>query len=818
MLTTVFTVLRQAAQRLRLAPGYTCTVLLVLALGIGATTAIFSVVYGVLLKPYGFERRGELIVWHEYVREYAAFGSVLPVNYLHFLHLRQNAPALESAAIAQPSSYLVGIPGEHLSFVRGLEVSADFFRTLGVSPSIGRNFLPGEFIGKADANAVLTAAAWQHFFPGQSFAPGCTLHINGELATVVGVLPASFHFPAITLGGGSKPSDKIAYGLFTPHIPSQDDLQGNEEDYNYFAIGRLRPGVSVEAAQAQMDGIERAKAAADHLVTHPSVLVEPFSKEIAGGVSQSLVLLLCAVGAVLLIGCINLANLQLARSVGLMPEQALRSALGASRKRLVTETLTENLLLAFAGMLLALPVAELGLRLFLRLAPANLPRQGEVALNLPVFTVALAISLLTSFVVGLLPAWRAGSIEPLHAMQAGNRNAGEPRSARRLRSGLLITEMACSVVLLVITGLLSQSFSQLASQARTLGDEPVTMAQVDLDGPRYQQPGGNDPSAPLRAAFVENAIEKLQAIPGVTTVDITSVLPLTGETSVDGIVRPDHPLPMGELPLANRRYVSPGYFGTLHIPMLAGRAFTETDKAAGPYAVISESAAKAGWPEENPLGHKLNENSIVYTVVGIAADSRINDPRRNTSAVYLPFWYAPPYRPVFLIRGRSVSASEIKQALWSVDPQVAIPTVLPLAAQTAESVAVERFQALLVGAFGAAGLLLAMLGVYGAVGYSVNRRMREWGLRMALGSGCGQLQRTVLREAARPLAAALVLGVFGSFAAERWVRSLLYGGAGHGWAALLPALFALPGAVLLAAWPAARRAAHADPASVLRME
>ncbi len=816
-------ILRQAVRRLRRAPGYALTVVAVLALGIGAVTAIFSVVYGVLIKPYGFEGRGQLVAIHESVREYADVSPLLPVNYRHFLNLEQNAPALAAAAVSRPGAYSAGTPGGHPVSLAGLNVSSDFFRTLGVEPAQGRGFRSGEFTAGRDAVAMLTAASWQRFFPGQSFTPGKTLRIDGKPVTVTGVLPPSFHFPAISVMPGTQVNDTKPLSIFTPLVLRPNDTEDLDGDYNYVAIGRLRPGISLQAAQAQFNGLERALALDNHLLSHFTTVVEPFSEAVTGGISRSLVLLLLAVGGVLLIGCVNLANLQLARSVGLMPEHALRTALGASRTRMILESLTENLLLAAAGVLFALPLAEAGLRLFLRLAPSTLPRLNEVALNLPIFGAALMLSLITSLLCGFLPAWRAGTVDPAKAMQTGNRGTGETRNAKRVRTGLLITEIACSVTLLSVTGLLVQSFSKLITSSRALGSQPVTMAEAGLYTPEYQNGGftadGTDAPSRARSAFIEASLDKLRALPGVAEASATSELPLTGEVEVDSIRRPDHPVPNGQAPQANMRRIAPNYFSTLRIPILAGRAFTAADRDHTRVVILSASAAHAAFPGENPLGHLIEKWDRTYTVVGVAADTRLNDPRHDTLFFYMPFWDYPPFSPVFLLRGRSPSAAEIQRAIWSVDREIAIPTILPLQAQTAESLAVERFQTLLIGAFGFAGLLLAMLGIYGSSAYSVNRRMREWGLRMALGSPRSALIRQVLAEAARPLLAALLAGTLGAIAAERWLHALLYEASGGSLlAALAPALVLLPACALAAAYPAARRAAQADPAEVLRLE
>ena len=815
--------LAQAARRLRRSPGYTLTTLIVLALGVGAVTAIFSVVYGVLMRPYGFEGRGKLVVWHETVREMSASTPLLPANYRHYHYIAEHAHDLESSALLQPGSFAITVGHAHPELVRGLTVTAGFFRMLG-QPVRGRAFLPEEDQKGRNREVILTDVASRHFFGNAQNVLGRTLTVDGTPMTVVGTMPASFKFPTVSLMPGQPVDNSKPYGLFTPLVPQPEELTESVGDFNYLALGRLRPGVTVPQAQAELDGLAKRVGEVDRVDVHLGVAVEPFAEEITGGVSKSLILLLLAVGGVLLVGCVNLANLQLARSVAQSGEHALRAALGAARGRLVADALGENLLLAGAGVCLALPVAWGGVRLLVALAPAGLPRLGEVRLSLPVLAIAAALSFGTCLLFGLVPAWRAGTADPLKALGSGGvRVAGEGRGAARLRNSLLIAEIACSVILLVATGLLAHSFGRLLTSARGLGAEPVTMARVDLSDPRYVGDGtytanGQDAPSQARDAIIERSLSRLAALPGVQSAAITSALPLTGEINIDGVMRPDHPLPIGEVPIANLRRISPGYFTALGIRIVSGRGFTGADRENPHVAILSEATARAAWPGENPVGHLLHMFNRDYTVVGVAADARINDAKHDTPVLYFPFWDYPPFNPVFLVRGAGISGPEVRQAIWSVDPQVAIPTLLPLRVQSERSLGVERFQTLLVSSFGAAALLLAALGVYGVLGYGVNLRMREWGLRMALGSSRGRLVRRVLLDAGRPALVGVLLGSVGALAAGRWLQSLLYGSkSGDGWV-LTGSLLLIGIAVLLAALPSALRASGADPAGVLRGE
>ncbi len=614
---------------------------------------------------------------------------------------------------------------------------------------------------------------------------------------------------------GAPATGTSPYKLFLPHVASENDLTDNTSDFDYFALGRLKSGIPVAAAQSELDGIEKATAHADHLPIHIGVVLEPFTQEVTGAVQKPQWLLLAAIAGVLLIGCVNLANLQLARSIEQGGDRALRAALGASRTQLLGEVLAENLLLACAGAVAALFVADGGLRLLVALAPAQLPRLSEARLSLPVLGLAALLSIVTSLGFGLLPAIRALQVDPMRALGgASTRTAGGSRSEGRARRLLLITEIALSLALLCITGLVTRSFAHLLADARSLGNEPVTLAQADLQGPAYP----DDTGSLHRYAVIDRTIAKLQALPGVTAVGITSSLPLTGDISVDSIDRPDHPLPAGQETLANLRMVSPSYFATLGISIVSGREFTADDRNHAHVAIVSASAARTAWGTENPVGHALTRNDAIYTVVGVTADTRINDPRRDVSVLYLPYWEAPPRSPVFLVRSNTISDPEIRKAIWAVDPEAAIPALIPLRVQTAQTLALERFQTLLLGGFGFTALLLVALGVYGVLSYEINLCTREWGIRMALGSSRGRLFRLVLLSAGKPAITGAVLGACGAVAAAKWLQSLLYGAPRLDAPVLIGAASLLACAVLLAALPSAHRAASAEPAAVLRGE
>jgi predicted permease len=822
---------RYAWRQLRRSPGFSLTALLTIALGVGAVTAVFSVVNAVLLRPYPFHDPGQVVVWRETIREIQQAEPLLPDNYRHYLNLKARATSIQDAAIIQNPAFSVSTGIDHPQMTEGLAVSPNFFSVLGVTPLLGRAFLPEEAQNGRDQEVILTWGAWQRLFHGDPSVIGMTLRVSGEPETIVGVMPKSFRFPVMSVMPGQATFGSTErYEVFKPLVPDSNELTANDAEFNFVVVARLKPGISVRQAQSELDGIEKATAAADHLAIHLGVVVEPFSEEITGDVSKPLWLLLAAVASVLLMACVNLANLQLARSVVRDHEMALRSALGAGRRRLFQGVLAENLLLGLGGGLGGILFADLGEKLFVRIA-AVLPRLNEVHLSTPMLLFALGLSIITSLGFGVLPALRSLRVMPQSALQVSSTRLSSGKQAARTRRLLVAVEVACSVTLLIVTGLITRSFSHVLTQDRLFSSQRVAMARADLSNAKYvsgeamlRDPGA-EPGSLARDAMIDRTLDKLRALPGVESAAITSVIPLTGDMNVDALERPDHPVPRGQLPMANRRFISPGYLGAMGISLLAGRDFEDGDRGNQRVVILSEKAARSAWPEESPLGRTIRHWGRIYTVVGVTADARINDLKRDVPVFYLPYWDFPPQAPVFLVRTSQTIQTpiqtlgpEMRQAIWSVDPDISIPTVISLDAQVDESVATERFQTIILSSFGGAALLLAILGVYGVLAYSVSQRTQEFGIRIALGSSRARLARLVLLDTSGPLAGGIALGLLGATLATHWVRSLLYETSpADPWAIGL-SISVLMAAALLAALLPARDAASIDPMRVLRGE
>jgi len=815
---------RFSLRQLRKSPGFTLTATLTLALGIGAVTSVFSVVNAVLLKPFAFRDADRLVVMREAIEKPGKEMFASPVNYRHFMRLKSNATTIESAAIFAQLGASVSPDGEHPRIVGAVIASPNLFDVLGVQPLLGRGFVDADGQKGAPDVVLLSYEGWQTFFAGNPAAVGQTLRVGGQPATVIGVLPAGMRFPQIAL------APNIAFQetgrdalLFAPLQPTERDLTADMGNFNYKVIARLKPGVTLATASAEMEAMQKSYSVAAHLPFPFGIALTPLTKDVASGISGALWLLFAAVGAVLLIACVNLANLQLVRAVNAERETAVRAALGASKAQLVRSRLMESVLLAMMGGAAGVGLAFAGVRLLMALAPANIPRLDEVHVSIPALVFAASISILAAVVFGTLPALRSLRVNPQSAMQANSSRTANSREGRRTRNALVASQVACTVVLLIITSLALRSFSNLLRQNRGFDAARVIFAEVDLFTPQYDS--SDSKGNALRTAAADRIFSALEQLPGVRSVAVTSVAPLTGETWVDSISRPDHPVAAGKEPAVNVRWIDPNYLHTMQGPLLAGRNFSANDRANPRVALISERTAREAFPGENPLGRTIinilpDDNSAV-TVIGIVADARINGLKDSAAMVYMPYWAYTPLSLSFLVRSAQPGDAlipEIRRSIWAIDPQVAIPQIKTMDSQVSDSVASDRFQAVVLASFGIVALLLALLGVYGVLAYSVSLRRQEFGIRIALGSGKGALVGVVLRQAAVPVLLGAGVGLAMALVSLRWVRSLLYQTPVMDPVAIGGSIAVLLVAAALAAILPARRAAATDPMRALRAE
>jgi predicted permease len=815
--------IRYAVRQLRRSPGFALVAILTLALGIGAATSVFSVVNAVLLKPFAFRDPDRLVIMRETEDEASNHHLAIPDNYRHFLRLKKAATTLEDAAIFHQAGLSVSPSGEHPRIVGAVTASPNLFSLLGVQPILGRGFVDSDAQKGAESVVVLSSEGWQTFFAGDPKAIGQTLRIGGQPTTVIGVLPPSLRFPQIAL------APKIAFQeaardalLFQPMLPSEHDLNTDSGNFNYKVIARLKHDVILSRATAELEGLQEAYTLSAHLPIHLGIAITPLAKDVTSGISGALWLLFAAVGAVLLIACVNLANLQLARAVNAERETAVRAALGASRGQLVRSRLTESLVLAFAGGAAGTALAFGGVRLLLAMAPADIPRLDDVRVSLPVLIFSAGLSIAAAIVFGMLPALRSLRVAPQAALQANSTRAANTQKSQRTRSLMVAAQVACTIVLLIVTSLALRSFSHLMRQNRGFDSSRVTLAQVDLFAPQYGDFSG---TTTAKLIFTDRALAALNRLPGVQSVALTSATPLTGETWVDTLNRPDHPIPPAEQPPINVRFINQDYLSTMQIPLVSGRNIVAADRANPYVALISERTAREAFPGEDPVGKKINpiapDDNHPVTVIGVVADTRINGLKDTAAMVYVPSWSFTPWTLSFLVRSSQPSDAmipEMRRAIWQIDPLVAIPTLKSMDDQVSDSVATDRFQTIVLSAFGAAALLLALLGVYGVLAYSVTLRRQEFGIRIALGSGKSALIGLVLRQAAQPVLLGTGVGLTIALIALHWMRSLLYQTPVMDPLAVGGSVLLLVVAAGIAAIVPARRAASTDPMRALRTE
>lgn len=816
--------IRYALRQLRKSRGFTITSVLTLALGIGAVTSVFSVVDAVLLKPFAFPHPDRLVVMREVIDDPHTARSAGPVNYRHFLRLKKSATTLEDAAIFAQLGSSVSANGDHPRIVGTITASPNVFHVLGVEPILGRGFVEADAQKGANPVVVLSYAGWQTFFGGNPDVLGETLRIGGDPVTVIGVLPPWMRFPQIPLAPNNVFQESARDALlFRPAVPSDRDLSADMGNFNYKAIARLKPGVSLAQASAELESLQKAYSLSAHLPFQFGIALTPLTQDVASGISGALWLLFAAVAAVLLIACVNLASLQLARAVNAERETAVRAALGASKFQLVRSRLMESLLLSLAGGAAGTGLAFAGVKLCIAVVPASVPRLDEVRVSMPILIFAAGISIFAAIVFGMLPALRSLRVHPQGALQSNPARAANTREGSRTRNILVGTQVACTVVLLIITALALRSFSRLMRQNRGFDSSHITIAAVDLFAPRY---GDLSKRASVeKLAFTDRTLAALRHLPGVQSAAITSVTPLTGETWVDNLFRPDHPVHAGQEPPINVRWIDPDYLPTMRTPLVAGRNFTSADRANPYVALISERTAREGFPGENPIGHKIvnliPDNPTPITIVGVVANAHINGLKDDAAVVYVPYWAFTPWTVSFLVRSTQSSGDlipEMRRAIWQIDPQVAIPTLKSMDDQVSESAATDRFQAVVMTSFGLAALSLALLGIYGTLAYSVSLRRQEFGIRIALGSGRQALMALVLRQAASPVFLGTSAGLAMAFLVRHWVRSLLYQTPLLDPLAIGGSVGLLLIAAAIAAIVPARRAASVNPMRVLRNE
>jgi macrolide transport system ATP-binding/permease protein len=812
--------LRYAVRQLRSSPGFSLVTVATLALGIGATTAIFTLVYDVMLRPLPFAHPDRLVTMEEIAAEWSNIYPTLPVSANHFTFWQQHNRSFDSMAVMQQGSVPLGGSGRPLK-VGVLWATPGIFSVFEVQPDLGRAFTASEAQPGHEHVAVLMYDLWREQFGGDRNILGKTVRLNGFPYTVIGVMPSSFHMPPVQkLVTTDNTNRTLAVGVIEPLAFSEERLAEQMGDLNYFGLARLRPGVSVAAAAADLDALQHAISAnlpADEKATLSAALT-PFQQQLVGNNRKPLMILLAAVAGLLLVGCVNVTNLLLARGVGRKQQMAVAAALGARGAEMVRMALGETVLLAAAGGGLGILLAAGIVPAMQRYLPAALDFRGALHLDWTGAACALILALLATLLAGTAPALMVSRTAPQEVLHSQSRLASESRASRRMRRALVGIEVAVSVALVLMTGLLITSLVKLMSVDRGFSTERTITAMIDLPLESYTD-------YQHRSAFYKQVLERLDRLPGVEHAAFASVLPLTGGGWGDMARVVGDSRPVTQLPLESFRSVSPEYFSAIHLQLLRGHGFNQSDWGQN-LALISEKTAQTLWPGKDPVGQQFKRGDPAtekpFTVVGVVANARtITLSKPDPMMIYVPYWYRCEPEAGLVVRTRqdpSEMADAMRQTIWSVDRNVPVPTVRALGGVVADSVANQRFEMDLLLLFAGSALFLAGLGVYGVVMYSVVQRYREIGLRIALGAQPANVYRLVLRDGLIPVGVGVVAGVLVALGSARMIRSLLFEVSPYD-----PALTAGAVCVLLAVGTAAcllpaRRAAAVEPMQALRAE
>ena len=807
--------LRYSLRTLARSRGFVITAMLSLALGIGANCAIFSLVNAIILRPLAYREPNRLVVLTEVILKLSHLYPTTPVMAGHFTEWRRHLKSFEHLAAIEGLSFNLTGAGEP-ERLGAARVSATFFPMLGLAPAIGRGFLEEEDQPGRDRVVILSDSLWRRRFQADPGIVGRSITLDGQPFVVVGVLPRG-----VTLPRGRQLHSLVALAepveLFKPMAFTKEEI-AEMGDFNYGVLGRLRAGVTAEQAVAELNVLQAnlAKQFAP-IQIELRARIEPLQATLVGDTRKGLLVLMAAVGFVLLIVCANLANLMLTRATARRHELAIRTALGASRGRIVRQMLAESLTVALAGGALGVLAAYWIVDLLIRTAPVNLPRLEEAAVDAPVLLFALLASILTGVLFGVAPAWRAAGLDPLEALQAGSRTGEGPRGAR-LRAVLVSVEVALSTVLLVGAGLLLSSLVRLLRVDR--GFEAHSVISVDLALPESKYTGKKSATA-----FYRQVLHRLHALPGVLQAAVINILPLTTEGNISTVtIEGNEHVPLIERPIANFRYVSPAYFQAMGISLRAGRAFDYGDGDQR-LVVVSEKTAHRLWPGRDPIGRQLrrgDEKQPLMRVVGVVGDIRHTSLAKEPElTAYIPFWHRHLLQMTAVVRAATdprALASVIRREIWQVDGDVPIPEMKTVEQVVSESVGQRRFQMLLILLFAATALAVAAVGIYGVVSYTVEQRRHEIGIRLALGAQVAHVRRLVVKQAILSVAGGLAVGLAGSLALGRLLQSLLFEvrATDAGTYASVVALLALT--ALAACYLPGRRATRVDTMAALRYE
>lgn len=824
MLTTIWQDLRYAARMLRNKPGFTAVAIITLSLGIGANTAIFSVVYAVLLRPLPFPKSENIVLVRDDLSGRQAENVGLSVDELK--DLQERSGAFEEVSAFWPiDANLTG--SDRPERVEVLAVSPNYFSLLGAHAQLGRVFGPQDKSPGFADGVVISDGLWRRLYGSDPNVLGRKVYMDTDLYTIVGVMPPGFRHPGKTLRNDVEMWATAGFSAnpFGAPVRNQRILPG--------AIGRIKPELTVQQAQAKVDALV-ANLRSEFPKEYPpeagwGVKLLPARQLLVGNVQTTLLLLLAAVGLVLLIGCVNIANLLLARSSARQREMAIRLSMGASRGRLVAQLLTESLLLSLLGGGLGLVIVALLKNVLLTLVPPDTPRLGEVGVNLTVLAFVLLISVVTGLLFGLIPALQASRPDLVGHLKEGSQGAGSTAGHHRFRSGLVVVEFALSLVLMIGAGLLLRSFGRVLQVNPGFDANNVLMARIWLPVPNNPE---RDPYRPRekRSAFVKEVLRRTSALPGVQYAAVSGggFVPLLDRTKPTIFSIEDQPATDNNVPRTKVSVVSADYFRVMGTPLVSGRFFAPSDDEQAPrVALIDEALAHRYFANSDPIGRHIKPgpretNAPWFTIAGVVGNIKTDGfDQPDQPHLYLAILQTPGYDMAVYVRTHGNPAGltqAVRQQVQAVDPNLPLFGESTMEDLVSASLAQRRFAMQVVGLFGLLALFLAGIGIYGVMAYSVTQRTREIGIRMALGATAGNILRWLLGQGMRLTLIGVGLGLFVALALTRLLRGLLFGVAPTDIVTYAGLTLLLAAVALLACFIPARRATKVDPLVALRYE
>jgi putative ABC transport system permease protein len=799
--------IKYALRNLIKRPGFTMVAVITLALGIGANTTIFSAVYALLLKPLPFSETDRVVaIWDKNPSRGVVHNEVTMANYLDW---RAQSQSYEHLGLYRWwSTNLTGVePPERL---QGFLVTANFFDALGVKPIMGRNFVSEENEPGKDSAVLISYSLWQRRFGGDPNIVSKTITLNGLPRTVVGVMPQNFNYP--------KGGEVYAPLAMTPQVMSARGF------HTYYVVGRLKPNVSLRNAQAELDTITaRLEKQYPDTNTGLGANVYPIVKDTVRQYDTALWVMMAAVGFVLLIACANVANLMLARATGRQKELALRSALGASRWRIARQLLTESVIVALIGGVIGVLVAFWGIDLLKVANPGDAAKFAagwyQLGINPVVLIFTFALAVLSGLVFGLAPAVSASKPNLNDSLKEGGRQSTGGSS--RLRSSLVVLEVAVSLVLLVGAGLLARSFLSILKTSGGFNPDNVMTMNLVLPSTKYKDDA-------QRASFYSDLVQRVKALPGVQSAALVNYLPLGGANSSDAYLVEGTPdPPPGQENEARYRVCSPDYFKTMEISLTKGRGFTEQDNAAAsPVVIINETMARKHWPGVDPIGKRIRFYGPIDKAPWIAVVGVIRDVKHELNLEVMPEFYLShaqdSWNAMVLVARSNVEptslATQMRQQVWAIDKDQPVFDVRTMNEVRATSVALYSFSSVTLGVFAIVALLLAVIGIYGVMAFAVSQRTHEIGIRMALGASARDVLLLVVSSGMKLALIGLVIGLAGAWGLTRLIEKLLFGVPPTDLLTFGLVSLCLLSAALLACYIPARRATKVDPMEALRYE